>query len=180
MKRFSMAQVPASNPASATETHATDVAESVARVETDIRAVMRKLGETEFSLAQAEERSRGKTAKLLLSLLDVLDSFQRVFDAVHEREELVTPQMKKWLANFRTIQRMLRQALTDQGVTRIENLDQGFDPNWHIVYETVDDPTREEGTVLNEAKPGYLWSGSILRKAEVVVVHHGLASDGTA
>ena len=144
----------------------------VGTIEGDIRALMKKLGEADFALGKQDKESQGKTKKLLLSLLDIMDSFERVFDAVHKKPDLVTKQMKKWIANFRTIHRMLRQVLSDQGVTRIENLDQGFDPQWHQVLETVNDPAQEEGAITEEVKAGYVWHGVILRKAEVMVVRH--------
>jgi len=148
----------------------------MASIEGDIRGLMKKLGEADFALSKQEKESQDRTKKLLLSLLDIMDSFERVFDAVHNKPDLVTKQMKKWIANFRTIHRMLRQVLSDQGVTRIENLDQGFDPQWHKVLETVDDPAQEEGAITEEVKAGYVWHGVILRKAEVMVVRHDTAT----
>ena len=138
-------------------------------VEDDLCNLMRKVGETEYRLSQNSQLADSTMRKTLLSLLTVSDSFENVFTAVQEKQDLVTPQMKKWLGNFRTTYRLLRRALEDEGVTRIENLDAGFDPHWHTVAGTVTDPSKPDGTILKEVCAGYLWRKTILRKAEVVV-----------
>ena len=138
-------------------------------IESDLCSLMRKVGETEYMLSQNGQRADSAMRKTLLSLLAVSDSFENVFAVVQEKQDLVTPQMKKWLGNFRTTYRLLRQALEDDGVTRIENLDAGFDPHWHTVADTVTDPSKPDGTILKEVCAGYLWRKMILRKAEVVV-----------
>jgi len=148
----------------------------LAVLEEDVRVLMKRLGEADFALSEQQKSSQSGAKKLLLALLEIMDSFERVFEAVHGKPDLVTKQMKKWLSNFRTIHRMLRQVLSDQGVTKIENLDQGFDPQWHKVYETVDDSSMEEGTITREVKAGYIWNGVLLRKAEVEVVRHEAAA----
>jgi len=145
---------------------------ALAVVERDVRALMRRLGEKDFAIAEQKKEQEGNTRKTLLSLLTVMDSFERVFTAIHKKQDLVDKQMKKWIANFRTIHRMLKQMLSDQGVSRIENLDKGFDPHWHKVFETVTDASEPDGTIVEEVKGGYVWHGAILRKSEVIVVRN--------
>ncbi len=109
---------------------------------------------------------------MLIALLDVADSFDRVFRAVHAKEDQVTPQMKIWLGNFRSVRRLLEKLLTDAGVTPIENVAGRFDPAWHKAAEAIVDTERPEGMIVEELKKGYLWKGQLLRKAEVTVVRH--------
>ncbi|HYF96014.1 MAG TPA: nucleotide exchange factor GrpE [Symbiobacteriaceae bacterium] len=141
--------------------------------------LMRRLAEAEFALNEADEQRRKDYAKNLLSLLDVMDAFERVFRSIQAKEDQVTPQMRKWIGNFRTVSRMLRDLLTEQGVVRLENLADGFDPHWHRAVESRVDPAQPEGAILEEVRPGYVWRGAVLRKAEVVVVRH-VADEETA
>lgn len=145
-------------------------ADHLSVIEQDIGNLMRELAEARFALSEQEREHKEKTRRLLLALIEVLDAFGRVFANIHGKEDQVTPQMKGWIANFRTVRRLLDQALTDQGIARIESLDREFDPRWHRAVELVVDPSRPQGTIVEETVMGYLWRGEILRKAEVIVV----------
>lgn len=141
-------------------------------IEEDLRSLMRRLAEVKFEQRTEREQSHKEKAKLFLAILESMDAFERIFRNIHAKQDLVTPQMKKWVGNFRTIYRMLGSLLEEQGVVRIENLEEGFDPYWHRAMETVEDVTRPHGTIVEEIRPGHLWQGQILRKADVVVVRN--------
>lgn len=146
--------------------------ESLQVIEQDIRNLMRQVAESRF-LSSEHERQRTETLqRLLLAIVEVNDAFERVFQAIRAKEDFVTPQMKIWMGNFRTVRRLLEKVLTENGVVRIENLDQGFDPTWHKVAGVVVDASKPEGAIVEEVLKGYLWQNQILRKAEVVVVRN--------
>lgn len=139
-------------------------------VEQDLRRLMgeevrlqRRLGESTRD-QEARDRSR------LLALVEIVDAFQRVFASVDARQDDVSPLMGKWLANFRTIRRMLDGILRRDGVVPIEILDAQFDPAWHRILRTVVDPEKPDGTIVEVTSTGYLWKGQLLRETEVVVV----------
>ena len=139
-------------------------------IEQDVRSLMVELSKARSALRQNESQHMESTKVLFLELIEVLDAFERVFRSIAAKENQVTPQMKIWIGNFRTVRRLLDKPLADQGVVKIENLDQGFDPHWHRVAEVITDPTKSEGTIIDEVKAGYVWQGQVLRKAEVIVV----------
>jgi molecular chaperone GrpE len=80
--------------------------------------------------------------------------------------------MKIWIGNYSTVRRLLERFLSEQGITRIEILNQTFDPQWHKVADIVADSTKPDGTITEEVKKGYVWQNQVLRKAEVVVVRN--------
>ncbi|MDZ4818640.1 MAG: nucleotide exchange factor GrpE [Planctomycetota bacterium] len=131
---------------------------------------MEDLSKARFSIRESETRHLESTKKLFLDLIEALDAFERVFRNISAKESQVTPQMKIWVGNFRTVRRLLDKPLAEQGVVRIENLDQGFDPHWHRVAEVISDPSKSEGAIIDELAAGYVWRGHVLRKAEVTVV----------
>jgi molecular chaperone GrpE (heat shock protein) len=146
-------------------------------IEDDLRALMRSLADVRLELDEEKQGRKDEVAKLLLSIAEVLDAFDRVFRNIHQKEDQITKQMKIWVNNFRTIQRLADKIISEHGVSAIENLDQGFDPEWHRVVETVEDPGRNDGTIVAEIKRGYVWDDSILRKAEVTVVRNAGSSN---
>jgi molecular chaperone GrpE (heat shock protein) len=141
-------------------------------VEDEVRGLVRQLSEARFALGEQEKRAAEDVRRMLLAVIEVLDAFQRVFAGIEAKQDEVNPQMKKWVGNFRAVSRQLRAVLIDRDVTEIDNLDQGFDPRWHKIVETVQDPSRPDGTIVEEVQKGYLWRGEVLRKTDVVVVRN--------
>ena len=166
--KLAINELPMPTPAWRPE-HGTDRAGAIAR---ETAHLMRRLAEAEFALNAHEEQRHKAKAKDLLALLEIMDAFERVFRSVQAKEDQVTPQMRKWIGNFRTISRMLQDMLTEQGVVRLENLADGFDPHWHRAVESRVDPGQPAGSICEEVRPGYVWRGAVLRKAEVVVVRN--------
>jgi molecular chaperone GrpE len=151
---------------------AADAAYPVETIANDLTRFARNLAELDFSLKSAQDKNSKDKAALFLEMLEVVDGFERVFLNIQKKQDLVTPQMKKWIGNFRAVYRVLQDVLSQHGVTRIENLEQGFDPAWHKAVEIVSDPLRPEGTIAEEITAGYLWNDIILRKSGVAVVRH--------
>ncbi len=139
-------------------------------VEQDVRRLMHELAEARMSLDEARRESEDRLEAILMRLLEVLDAFDRVFEATHAKPEAVTPQMKIWLGNFRSVKRLLDVLLKEEGVRPVENVTGGFDPAWHKVADTVVDGALPEGTIVREVRRGFVRNQKLLRKAEVVVV----------
>jgi molecular chaperone GrpE len=151
-------------------------AEPLETIAKDVTRLTRNLAELGFSFKSAQDQNSKDKAALFLEVLEVVDGFERVFLSIQKKQDQLNPQMKKWISNFRALYRMLRNVLNRHGVTRIENLDKGFDPAWHKAVETVSDVSQPEGTIVEEIKAGYLWNNFVLRISEVVVVIH--STDG--
>jgi len=133
---------------------------------------MRGLSEARLSLTELERQHAEHRKRFLVGVLEVPDAFQRVFRAIRAKEDQVTPQMKIWIGNFRTASHLLEKVLLEEGLVKIENLDLGFDPQWHKVADTIVDQSKADGTIVQEVKPGYVWRGLVIRKAEVIVVRN--------
>lgn len=145
---------------------------SLQQVEDDLRNLMHEVADVRFDLEEGAKRNDVETREFLLVLIDIADAFDRVFANIAAKEDQLTPQMKKWIVNFRTVRKKLGSAMSDRHVAAYVSIDQQFDPEWHRVSDTVTDPARGDGQIVAESKPGYLWKESILRKAEVVVVRN--------
>jgi molecular chaperone GrpE len=142
-------------------------------VEADIRGLIRSVTEAQSATRAQERDDIDHLRKLLTGLLPVLDAFDRVFQSVQDRSAQADQQTKILVGNFRAVRRTLESVLRDEGVVRIENLALGFDPEWHVAGEVVQDTSKADGTIVRELRPGYVWRDRILRKTEVVSVHNG-------
>lgn len=142
----------------------------LAALDNDIRKLMREAAEARFAAQEQKRAATESEQRILLSLLNVDDAFDRVFKAVEAKQDQVTPQMKIWLGNFRSARRLLQKLIDEQGVKPIDTATGEFDPVWHVATETVADPDRPAGTIVQVLRRGYVRDNHILRKAEVIVV----------
>lgn len=90
---------------------------------------------------------------LILKLLPVLDNL--FLAQKHISDEGLSLSVKKFL-----------DALSDEGVERIETENKDFDPN---TMECVSVIAGEENKVLEEVRPGFIMNETVLRPAQVLV-----------
>jgi molecular chaperone GrpE len=113
--------------------------------------------------AEQEKMEMGVYAntQLILSLLPVLDDFERAVDSL-------TPKLAKldWVHGIRLVESKLRKTLEAQGVTPIKAVGEAFDPNLH---EAVMHVKGEDGQVVQELQKGYRLHDKILRPSKVAV-----------
>lgn len=109
-----------------------------------------------------QERHRG-VELLIEHLLPVLDAFERALSAHDE------PAYAEYRKGFELIYRQLRDALTKQGLERIEAVGKEFNPHFHHAIERVETSEHADGIVIGELQPGYVFHGRVLRPAMVRV-----------
>ncbi|OGN89756.1 MAG: nucleotide exchange factor GrpE [Chloroflexi bacterium RBG_13_46_9] len=113
--------------------------------------------------AEQEKQEMGQyaNAQLILSLLPVLDDFERAFD--NAKPNIVK---QGWVEGMRLIESKFRSILTALGLTQIEAVGKPFDPALH---EAVMHVQGEEGIVVNELRHGYRLHDKVLRPSQVMV-----------
>lgn len=155
-------------------TNANDRHDPLLDIEADIRALMKKCGSLAHEASESQKKSESDAKKMLLSFIEVADAFENVFKNIGARADAVDQQTKIWIGNFRTIYKLLTRALTGAGVTPIETIiGEKANPHWHNVVEVLKQPNRENETILEEIKKGYLWNGKLLRATDVKAVKNG-------
>lgn len=98
---------------------------------------------------------------LILSLLPVVDDFERAFKSLPSELAEVN-----WIEGIKIIYNNLKAALKKAGVTEIEAKGERFDPHLH---EATMSQVGEEGVVLEEIQKGYRLKDRVLRPSLVVV-----------
>ncbi len=110
---------------------------------------------------EKEELGKFANANLILSLLPILDDFERAFSVIPEEQAKLD-----WVEGIKLVARKLRSSLEAQGLTQIKAVSEPFDPNFH---EAVKQDKGKEGIVIHELHKGYLLNGKLLRPAAVIV-----------
>jgi len=98
---------------------------------------------------------------VILSLLPVLDDFERAFG--------VSPEDAKdagWLDGLRLIERKLQNTLEILGLSPIKALGEPFDPRVHDAAAQGNGP---EDIVVAELAKGYRFGGRVIRPSKVIV-----------
>ena len=114
---------------------------------------------TERDRAAAAQRDR---RAYLLSMLDLLDGFDRAIEHLNEAPEAIAE-------GIRVLHRQLLGMLEAHGVRPFESIGQPFNPEVHEAVGSEQSGTFETGTVTQEARRGYRWGEELLRPARVRV-----------
>ena len=119
-------------------------------------------------LEDAKKEHEQEMRSLLLSCLEVLDSFDRCLAAAKQTgSESAIAQNQ--LASFEGLRKQFQRALERAGVEFMDCTGQPFDPHQHEAVEIQSSPGVQEGIVLEEITRGCQWKGEILRLAKVTV-----------
>ena len=112
---------------------------------------------------EQERLEIGKYAnsELILSLLPILDDFERAFASIPPRVGKTA-----WVDGIRLVERKLRATLAAQGLSAIKAVGETFDPNQH---EAVMHTKGEDGKVVQEMQKGYRLYDKVLRPSKVAV-----------
>src|SRR5215510_468227 len=122
----------------------------------DFENYRRRVERERASVAQAGKR------EMALSLLDVLDDFERALEHMDEAPASVS-------AGLSAIYHRLADLLESQGAIPFESVGQPFDPSLHEAVGSVESDEKESGVVLDELRRGYRWGEELLRPARVRV-----------
>jgi molecular chaperone GrpE len=117
------------------------------------------------------EDSKRATARIIETLIPVIDGFEHALAAHREAE------YENYRKGFELIYKQLVDNVTRLGAERTDPLGKPFDPHLHQAMDRTESTDHEDGTILQVFQPGYMFHGRVLRPAMVrVAVHPGGAS----
>jgi molecular chaperone GrpE len=117
----------------------------------------RRVERERASMAQSGKRD------LVLSLLELADSFDRAFRQMGEAPSAT-------LEGVQAIHRKLMSLLEAEGVVPFKSEGEAFDPALHEAVGSVQNGGYGPGVIADEVQRGYRWGQELLRPARVRVV----------
>lgn len=114
---------------------------------------------------EKEEEETKIGAKILKKFLPVVDDFERAQSQIKPKTDGETTIHN----SYQSVYKQLVKSLKESGVVRMRALNEVFDPNFHEAIAQEPSNEYEEGTVMDELRPGYLLGERILRHALVRV-----------
>ena len=101
------------------------------------------------------------SAEIIISLLPVIDDFERALKSEGEKPEN---------EGFRLIYQKLLNILTKKGLEPMESVGKDFDPELHDAITHTPAPSEnQKGKIIDEIEKGYYLHGKVIRHAKVIV-----------
>jgi molecular chaperone GrpE len=105
---------------------------------------------------------RSGKREIILSLLEVLDGFDRAFQHAGKNQSSL-------FEGLQAIHRKLLGVLQAQGIAPFDSVGQAFNPELHEAIAAVAANGHPSGTVVDDVQRGYRWGDEVLRPARVRV-----------
>jgi molecular chaperone GrpE len=140
--------------------------QEVAELLGKLREAAREFDESRVRLRKDVVREIERGRRLMIAeLLEVLDNLDRAIDAA-----MAACSHDPLLQGVELVRRQFLSKLEGFGITRVDPLEQAFDPAHHEAVTVVPtgDPARD-GVVVGVLAPGYLAGDDLLRPATVAV-----------
>tara|TARA_Y100001970_G_C13956520_1_gene710992 strand:+ start:45 stop:707 length:663 start_codon:yes stop_codon:yes gene_type:complete len=96
------------------------------------------------------------------------DNLERALSAINPEEDH-DQSIKNLIEGLKMVQKELSSALEKNGITKINSINEKFDPNLHQAMMEVERDDIEEGIVVQEIQIGYMMHDRLLRPAMVGV-----------
>lgn len=120
-----------------------------------------------------EDNAKYAISNFAKALLGVADNLERALLAAPPEVREANQDVKNLAVGVEMTAGELQSVLSRHGVSRLESLDQPFDPNLHQAIQEADRPDKPHGTVVQVMQEGYLLNDRLLRPAMVVVSRGG-------
>lgn len=106
-------------------------------------------------------RSNEQLVTCLLGVLDDFESAISVGETTENKDAI--------LEGIKMIHKKLDDILAKEGLERLECVGKPFDPNKHEILAQVPTNEHQSGTVLEEARKGFVFKGKVLRPSVVTI-----------
>ncbi|MCD6200970.1 MAG: nucleotide exchange factor GrpE [Bacteroidales bacterium] len=117
------------------------------------------------TLREKADLTKFASEGILLSLLPVIDDFDRAMASLPEQEEC-----QSYIEGISLIYNKIKDFLNQNGVEEMEALHKTFDPDLHDAVTKVPVPEEDlKSKVVDVLQKGYFLNGKVLRHAKVVV-----------
>ena len=115
----------------------------------------------EKEVQQAVQRSNEKLVACLIDIMDDLESAVSAGETTENKEAL--------LEGIKMVKTNLDRLLEKEGLEKLECIGQAFNPSIHEVLAEVPTKDHQSGTVIEEARKGFLFKGKVLRPSVVKI-----------
>ncbi len=135
--------------------------------------IVQNLKSTNFLKNEVERKENEKhdlLKDISLSIIDIIDSFERIEESIIEKEYNKIDEVNKTTSRYKTIQKKLLGLLQKHGVTKIEFPDNRLIVGLCEVVETEADSNKKTDEIISVIRNGYIRGKELIRPAQLIVV----------
>lgn len=126
---------------------------------------------------EREDASKFAISKFAKDLLEVSDNLRRALEAFPTDLSENEPRIQNLIDGIEATERSLLRTFEKNGITKLEPMDEPFDPNFHEVMFEAPVPGKPAGLVMQLVEPGYLLNERLIRPARVGVTQADNSSE---
>ena len=160
------------------------IAELEAQLETLKSEKLMALAEAENAGKRADKRiadnAKYSVSNIAKALLQVADNLGRALLAAPPDSRASNDTLKNLATGVELTSKELETVLENQGVRKMNAMNQPFDANFHNAIQEVENTTVPSGTVVQVFQDGYMIHERLLRPAMVVVSKGGPKREASA
>lgn len=157
-----------------------DLKKKISELETELEKykdlLLRKAAEFDNYKKRSEgeylERIQFANEELILSILPILDDFERSFKMGKEGVDF-----QIFYRGIELIYQKLIKVLEQRGVKHFESVGKVFDPYFHDALLQIPRSDLPPHTIIEEVEKGYLLNNKVIRHAKVIVSSDNMQSD---
>jgi molecular chaperone GrpE len=117
------------------------------------------------TIKEREEARKMEGKDVIVSLLPVLDDFERALKSMENATDIAPVK-----EGVELIQNKLKNTLAQKGLKAMESIGEPFDPDLQEAITNIPAPTEEwKGKVIDEMEKGYYLNDKVVRFAKVIV-----------
>ncbi len=105
---------------------------------------------------EMNETGEKAVSEFIANLLPELDSFEKALKASNDE-------------GFKMIYKNLLKAMEKNGLKEIKSVGEKFDINFHEALMAVNDTSKEDNIIIDEAEKGYIFKGKVVKPSKVIV-----------
>jgi molecular chaperone GrpE (heat shock protein) len=121
-------------------------------------------------LEKLETAKKDQQKDWVLSIIGILDSFERVEQGLSEKGIQDIEEGGKIMKRYASIQKKMLYLLEKHGVTRIELAENVLVMGLCEVVDTEPDATKNTDEIISIERNGYILGGEVIRAAQVIIV----------
>ncbi|MCH8903988.1 MAG: nucleotide exchange factor GrpE [Bacteroidetes bacterium] len=122
------------------------------------------------ALKQKDLEYHDMMKKFFLSIIDVLDSFERKEENLKEKYLDKIEGVEKIIKSYSSIQKKLVNILASHAITKLDFPENKLIVGFSRVVETAPDSKLPADTIISIVRNGYVRGSEVIREAELIIV----------
>lgn len=122
------------------------------------------------NIDELEIEKKDQFKKLILGIIDVVDSFERAEEGLIEKQLNKTEEGLKTMQRYKLVLKKLHNLLSVHGVTKLEFPENKLIIGFSKVVDTEPDSNKTNDEIISVVKNGYIKGKDLIRDAEIIIV----------